>query len=445
MLQTLNAYYHAGGSKINSLMNFFSRRFSDNWVIVTNASSLVGTTAITSGLGFIYWWVAARTFLPDAVGLASASISAMTFLANASILGFGTLLIGELPRQPRQKMSLIVTAMLFVGIVGGLFGSIFALLTPWISIDLSVLAQNGESIALFAVGVSLTAITVVTDQAMIGLLRGELQFGRNVLFAAAKLIALAAAGVWLANGLGQTIYATWALGNLISLLALAMVARSKGIRLGDCLPRFGLVRKLGRAAVGHHLLNLSLQTPTLLLPVIVTVMLSARMNAYFYAAWMLAYFGFAGLLALSTVLYAVGSKEPAVLASKIRMTLQLSALIALLENIVLLIGAEFILNFFGSAYADQAGWSLRLLGLAAFPFIIRNHYVTLSRMRGQLAGVALFMLAGGLLELVLAALGAQWGGLTYLCLGWLVALCIESAFMVKSVYQVATAHKITTN
>ena len=64
-----------------------------------NAGSLIGTTAVTSGLGFAFWWLAARMFSTEAVGLASAIISTMTLLGSASILGLGTLLIAELPKQ----------------------------------------------------------------------------------------------------------------------------------------------------------------------------------------------------------------------------------------------------------------------------------------------------------------------------------------------------------
>jgi hypothetical protein len=51
-------------------------------ILIINSSSLVGATFISSGLGFFFWWLAARRFSPEAVGLASAAISAMTLLAT---------------------------------------------------------------------------------------------------------------------------------------------------------------------------------------------------------------------------------------------------------------------------------------------------------------------------------------------------------------------------
>ncbi|HCI82958.1 MAG TPA: hypothetical protein DHW02_25075, partial [Ktedonobacter sp.] len=92
-----------------------------------NAGSLVATFGVKAGLGYAYWWVAARQFSPDAVGFASAAISAMTLLGTLCMLGLGTLLIRELPRQPGHEVSLITAALLIVGAVGGCIGLCYAL------------------------------------------------------------------------------------------------------------------------------------------------------------------------------------------------------------------------------------------------------------------------------------------------------------------------------
>src|SRR3954467_957900 len=89
-----------------------------NGLMLFNAGSLFATTLVTSLLGFVYWWVAARWFPPDSIGIAAASISAMMLLGQICVLGLGTLLITELPRQPDKAGSLISTALTVVGTVG---------------------------------------------------------------------------------------------------------------------------------------------------------------------------------------------------------------------------------------------------------------------------------------------------------------------------------------
>jgi O-antigen/teichoic acid export membrane protein len=407
-----------------------------NSVMLINAASFVGATAVTSTLGFAYWWVAARWFPPQALGLGSAAISAMTLLGTVCIVGLGTLLVGELPRQPGKEGSLISAALIIVGGIGGFAGIMFAVVAPFISTDLQPLRASLQNIVLFAVGVSLTAITLVLDYALIGLLRGELRFWRNTLFAVAKLAALFVAGLWLSHIVGLTIYATWAVGNALSLAALAgfAVLKRGGFR-SVCWPEWRLLQKLGPAAIQHHMLNLTLQAPALILPVLVTVLLSATTNAWFYVSWMLASFVFVVPTALTTVLYATVSGQPAALAHRTRLTLSLASVASILAACILLLGNKQLLGLFGHVYAEQASSSLRILAFGSFPIIIKYHYGTLCRIQGRMARATLPVIGGGLLELGVAALGARLAGLPGLSLGWVAAACIEALFMSRTVYK----------
>ena len=47
----------------------------------------MGTTVLTATFGFFYWLFAANKFPPEAVGFASASISAMMLLGTIGVLG----------------------------------------------------------------------------------------------------------------------------------------------------------------------------------------------------------------------------------------------------------------------------------------------------------------------------------------------------------------------
>src|SRR6266571_1554147 len=220
-----------------------------NGVMLFNAASFVGTFIVKSGFGFAYWWIAARQFSPEAVGFASAAIAAMTLLGTFCMLGLGTLLIRELPRQPGQKVSLITAALLIVGSVGACIGLLFALGLPSLSANLQLLRASGQAVGLFAVGVGLATTNLVLDQVLIGLLRAHLQLWRNILFAGAKLAALAAIGFWLLQRGGLTIVAPWVLEDAFSFAALAGFAVVKGKwTLRKSLPQWGLVRKLGPSA-----------------------------------------------------------------------------------------------------------------------------------------------------------------------------------------------------
>ncbi len=357
------------------------------------------------------------------------------------MLGLGTLLIGELKLQPGKEDSLISAALIVVGVVGGCFGIVFALVAPYLSTDFEELRASAPIIALFAVGVSLTAITLVLDQAFIGLLRGELQLWRNTFFAVAKLAALFVIGLWFSNKVGMSIYATWVLGIVLSLVFLAVFAMLKGHWSKRIFrPEWELLRKQSRSALEHHILNLTLQAPSQILPILVTILLSATMNAWFYVSLMIANFVFLAILALTIVLYSMSSSRPSALAHNIRLTLILSAGIVTLANCVLLFGTKQVLGLFGHIYAEQAVWSLRILALGAFPLIIKNHYVAVLRIQKRMAQAILPILGGSLLELGAAILGAHLGGLSGLSLGWVIGISIEALFMSQTVHKAIRAN-----
>lgn len=408
------------------------------YALITNAGSLVGATIVTSALGFVYWLVAARLFPSTSVGLASASISAMLLLGALPVLGLQTLVIGELPFRRGQEAPLIATSLALALGSGAALGLLFAGTAPLVATDFRPLSASVESVVLFALGVGLTAMTLVVDQALIGLLRGDIQLGRNVLFATAKLLALVATVLWTSRRLGLTIYATWIVGNLISLGALAGLAGLKGHWKAASLPHWSALRGLGRAAVGHQALNLAIGAPVLILPVAVTVLLSARMNAYFYTAWMMAGLIFIGPEALGIVLYAMGGRDRAGLARTVRLTLGLALGVGLLGNCVTLLGANQVLSLFGNGYPAHAAQVLRIVSLGVFPLIIKQHYIAIARISGRLTGATLLMAAGACLEVAVAGVGATLGGLTGLSLGWVLGLSGEAALVWRPVYQTAT-------
>jgi O-antigen/teichoic acid export membrane protein len=413
-----------------------------NWALLINATSLVGTTTVTSALGFAYWWLAARLFTPEAVGFGSAAVSAMILIGSISVLGLGTLLVGELPRQRGNELSLINAALIVVGGVGGCAGILFAAFASALATDFRALNANVANVLLFAAGVSLTAITLVLDQALIGLLRGGLQLWRNTLFAVIKLGVLMGTGLWLAQKTGLSIYATWSLGNALSLVALAGFAayrwgRFKQARFKQiCRPEWGLLRKLGPEALQHHVLNLTLQAPNLVLPLMVAVMLSVTMNAWFYVSWKIAAFIFVVPNALTTVLYAVNAAQPSALARKTRLTMGLAFLASAIAACLLLIDTRQVLDLFGRAYANEATLCLRILAFSSFPLVIKYHYIAISRIYGRMARALLPMVIGSVLELSMAALGARVGGLVGLSLGWVAAICCEALYMLPTVYKV---------
>lgn len=432
------------------MRNKLAQWLKTNSIMLFNAGSIFATTAVTSLLGFVYWWAATRWFPPQSIGVAAAAISAMTLLGQLCILGLGTLLTTELPRQPDKAGPLISTALTVVGSVGACVGLVFVYIAPYMSHEFQPLKASLRDIVIFVVGISLTAIILVLDQALIGLLRGGQRLWRNTLFATAKLVALIAIGFWLSSREAMSIYATWVFGSIISLAVLIIpMVLKKHWSVKNYLPRWELLRKLRKQAVLHHLLNLALQAPILILPILVTVLLSAEMDAWFYVSWKIVVFVLIVPAALTNVLQAMGSAQPSTLADKARVTIGMSFAVSVLIICVFQFAAGQILSLFGSSYAAEASWSLRILLLALLPIIVHEHYLSICRIHSWIGQALLRIIPGALLELGGAALGAHLMGLVGLCIGWVAANYIEAMFMFRTIYKavwaVETPHTGTAN
>lgn len=413
------------------------RAIKDEWrTIVANSASLVLTIGVNSGLGFVFWWLAARQFTDTAVGFAAATISAMTLIGTIAMFGQGTLLIRELARRPGQEASLISSAVVLAGGMGAVLGAGFAMAAGQLSAELRPLAASWQSTLLFSVGVSLTAVALVLDEAVLGWLRGGVQLTRNIVFAMAKLLLLGATAVWLSERTGLVIYVVWGAGNLISLLMLLGFALRHGGLRRRLLPRLALLRQLGCGGLRHHQLNLSLKAPSLALALVVTAVLSAASNAYFYAAWMIVNLAFSPLSALATTLFALGARSPAIVTHRLRLTLGLGAVVAATANVALAAAAPLMLRAFGASYT-QAAACLQILAFGALPMLVKSHYVAITRIQDRLNGAAAMAAAGAVAELLLATIGAELGGLSGLACGWLLAVVIEAGFMAPVVYSVA--------
>ena len=402
--------------------------------IITNASSLVGTTAVNSILGFVFWWFAARQFTTDAVGLAAAGTAAVALVGLVSMLGFGTLLIGELPKRTTARSALIFEALLIVTVTGFVLGLGFVLLAPYLMTSLQPFGANTYIALLFSAGVGLTALCNVLDQALIGLLRGNWQLARNAIFSVSKLGFLVIIGLFLERSAGVDIFATWVVGQMLSLLGLALFVYARRMRPDSYRPTGQVAKALRGPAIAHHFLNLSLTAPGLILPLVVITLLSATDNAFFYTTWMVAGGVFVIPFALTLTLYAAGSGESETLTQKARLTVGAAFLVCAPAVLFIQFAAEYIMLIFGSAYAENASDSLRILTLGVFPLIVKDHYVAISRIHGRVASAGTIMVAGGLLEIGLATLGAYLGGLTGLSVGWMLAVVIEALIMFRPVY-----------
>lgn len=393
------------------------------------SASLLGTQAFTSVLGLIFWTLAAREFITSDVGIAGAAIALMILLGSIGSLGLGTVLIARLPSTALdERRVLIRTCLVTAATAGALLGLVVPLVAVHIfhATALAPIAGSIWPLLGFALGTGLTASVIVLDQSVLTVGIGALQLERNVTASAVKIGALAAIGVTGIHG-GMAIFLAWTIGNLISLPLVAW--RTRGGRMlakGRQLVEPQLLRGIGRLALSHNALNVSIQAALLLLPVLVTLFVSASANASFNAAIMLAGFVFALPYAVSVGLFAAARGDESEIVKRMRLTIPFGLLVSAAADVVLFFLAGPLLHIFGPAYAAQGTVLLRLVVLAGLPFVVKDHFIALRRVQGRttqaLAVTSIFLVA----ELAGAAVGAQINGVVGLCVGWLAVLALET-------------------
>ncbi len=282
-------------------------------------AGLVVAIMVTSATGFLFWWMAARMFPAEAVGLAGASVSAMLFLSQIAVLGLGTQLAGVLHQESRAA-SLALTAVLAAAAAGVVLALAFAAGTPLLSADLSFLIAGPGPLLIFIAGVSLTTVASVLDQVLVSLFRNAYQLLRNLIFSFSRLAVLALAATILAPT-AIVIYGAWMVGVLVSLLIVGVLV-ARGRHAHQLRPlMWQSLRQMARSAFAHHVLDLSRSSSVWLLPLLVTVLLSPELNASFYVALLLANFVAVVGKSATFTLYIVGARAPHEMWRQLRLTL----------------------------------------------------------------------------------------------------------------------------
>jgi O-antigen/teichoic acid export membrane protein len=406
-----------------------------------NAGSLMATTAITSLFGFAYWWVAARTAPAEAVGQASAAVSAMTLIGTIGMFGMGTMLISDLGGLRGRKWELISTCLLVAGSAATVGGLIYVALAHLAVPGLNNALGSTAATALLVFGIALNAVTLVLDEALVGLLQGPLQLMRNFWFSIIKLVALGALAVLPIALNGGELLLTWVAGMVLSVAILGASLRRRGM-VDSLRPRLELLRGRGRATFDHNLLNLATYLPRAALPLVVTAVLSAEANASFYTAFMVTSFlaMVPGNVALT--LFAVASGDRAALRSKVRMGLMICLAVGLPVSIVVAVAARPIMSIFGAQYADSAAPALSILALTYLPFVFHHFFLAISRVQGRVRGAGVFSVFAGLAELGAAWYGGSRGSLTEL-VGWVaIVMAIETVLVAPTVLRVVFGRSV---
>jgi O-antigen/teichoic acid export membrane protein len=381
----------------------------------------MGATITTSGLGYLYWTLAAREFTEENVGIASALISAMTLASVISSLGVGPSLMQILPqrRSGKEWSATLTTGLATAALAGTVFGLVTILLVPLFVHEFAILFERPVVAIALVIGVAVTSVSTVLDQTFVAERSAVYRFIRNTAFAFIKLVILLPLFLLFAGG-AQAIVISW-VGAAVVTTTLALLTFLPLLRR-RYRPTFAgaihQLRSMVRLLTGNYLSTLGNLAPMLLFPLIVAIRLSVAESAYFYTTWMVAGLVFTITPSVATALFAEGAHQPAQVAQLARKSISLSAKLLLPVMALFLVGGNFILAIFGPSYAAH-GWSLLIvLVLASIPDGLTNIYSSILLVRRRVffaaaltVTMAIIALTGAwilLPELGLVSAGVAW-------------------------------------
>jgi O-antigen/teichoic acid export membrane protein len=390
--------------------------------LLRDGYALALNSALTAVIGLLYWTVAARAYSPRVVGINSAIISSMMFVAGLATLNLSNILVRFLRETGEGARRLVLGSYVLtaaVAAVGALVFVVAGFLTP----------LGGEAsvalVATFVAACVIWTVFVLQDGALTGLGRAVWVPVENGTFALVKL-ALLIAFAGMSSGYG--IFASWTLGVALTTVGVNLLLFARVLRRGrggDAAVR-AVVRNrrfAGYVAADWVCASFWLAS-TLLLPVIVTASAGAAANASFAIAWALAYPLYMVAASIGSALVVHGAADLDTLPSDVRRAARQGLMLLTPAVIVLVAGAPIALQLFGDRYVEEGSGLLRLLALGALPNLALVLFVSEARARRHLRGAAIALgaqCAGSLLAVVplLDALGVVGAGVA-----WLTSQCV---------------------
>jgi O-antigen/teichoic acid export membrane protein len=355
--------------------------------LYSNAIYLILANLANALFGFVFWIIAARLYTAEAVGVASAILSAASLLTILSSLGLGYGLIRFL-KSSNNPANLINSSFTLTGLLSLAVAGIFIIgLGVW-SPGLSILRENPLFLVVFLLLVVMSVLTGLMDQAMMAERKAGFIFVRSLVFNILRL-SLPVLLVVFSQSFG--IFGSWSAATFIALLVCLFLLLPRAQH--GYHPFFKIDRKAVSEILHFSFLNylsdLFWFIPGLVLPIIVVNLSGAENNAYFYIAWTMS-----GILtmiptAITTSMFAEGANDEAQLKIHVRRSLKMVAILLIPAVIVVWFLGHIFLHLFGGLYAENSATLLRWLAIASLPLAINLFYFNIKRVQKKVKPVIL--------------------------------------------------------
>lgn len=388
-----------------------------------NAYALMLNTVVNSGLGLLYWILAAREFSAAEVGRGSALVSLMVLVSTVTQLNFGGALVRFLPRAGAGSRGLLCTAY-------GIAAAFAVIGTTAVMAYCHLALRPGDALwvslpfaAWFVVSTTAWSLFNLQDAALIGLTSAIWVPLENGTYGLVKLVLLI---VVAQTGQAEGVFTSWSLPVIALLIPVNLLIfrrilpRHAAAGAAEAQPPGGAT--LRRYIAGDFAAQLFNQLSSTFLPVLVVSLLGAEQGAYFLPAQTI--FAAMGMLsaAITSALVVAAAKEPEDAPRHARAVLRRICVIVLPAAVVVTLAAPLVLSLFGTEYRAHATTVLQLMMASLFPRVIVSLYVTKCRLANRTFLIAILQFVQAAILITATVLLAPMIGLV--AVGW-AALAAE--------------------
>jgi O-antigen/teichoic acid export membrane protein/aminoglycoside phosphotransferase len=395
-----------------------------------DGNALVLNSALTALLGAAYWLLAARDYRPHDVGVNTAAISAMMFLAGVAQLNLMSALVRFVPILRGARGRFIAACYLVAAVAAVGCAAVFLLGLHWWAPALGVLGTSPGLVAWFVAATVAWCVFNLQDSALTGIGAAVLVPVENFAYGIAKILLLVAL-LQFSPRFG--IFGSWTAGLLVTILPVNLLIFGALLRRRAAAPdaavkaptRSEIVRFVGPDYLGA----LFWLAATTLMPVIVVAIAGPTTNAYFSLAWMIVVPVEAISASMGVALVAAAAGDPRRLPEFACKVLSRTARLTVPAGVILAIAAPYVMEVFGRRYATHGAVTLSLLALSMIPNTVTALYTSVYRVQRRMRAVVALQagLCGSVLllaPLLLLAMGIAGVGLAWLVCQSVVAVAL---------------------
>lgn len=394
--------------------------------LLRNGHALIFSSFATSGIGFLFWILAARSYPVAVVGRDTAALSAMTFIGGVAQFNLTGALVRFIPvAGSKTRRFVLITYAISVATAIPL-ALVFIALLSRLAPDLLFLKTDWVLVLWWAVSTATWALFVLEDGVLTGLRRAKWVPVENIGFSFAK-VALVVPLAALAPKSG--IYLAWSLAALVTVVPTNFLIFKRAIPPALEAPAGSdfSVARIMRYVPYDCLASLSWLAAVSLTPLLIIHLVGPTVSAVYSLDWVIANVLYLVSINMGSSMIVESVLDNSILREHYR-RVRLH-LIKLLTPIVAVIavGATLILHLFGGYYASEGASTLGILALSALPFALTSSAMSALRVRNRTRAV--FLLNAGICTLVLSLVWVLVPvyGVRGAAVAWLVVQCVAAA------------------